>query len=158
LLYRNRLSAPLGSLELIFSIKHLPPGPGANVLAWVTLLLAIILIGGFVALFRLGSRQIQLARQQQDFVAAVSHELKSPLTSIRMYGEMLKEGWAEEDKKQSYYEFITVAELMATTESKIASQIERAGFELKINRAGDADQATINMEFETTARESQEIR
>jgi len=35
---------------------------------------------------------------------------------------------------------------MATTESKIASQIERAGFELKINRAGDADQATINMD------------
>jgi len=98
LLYRNRLSAPLGSLEFIFSIRHLPPGPGANVLAWVTVVLAIILVGGFLALFRLGSRQIQLARQQQDFVAAVSHELKSPLTSIRMYGEMLKEGWAVPDK------------------------------------------------------------
>jgi signal transduction histidine kinase len=184
LLYRNRLSAPLGSLELIFNIRLLPPGPGAKVLAWVTVVLAIILVGGFVALFRLGSRQIQLARQQQDFVAAVSHELKSPLTSIRMYGEMLKEGWAEEDKKQSYYEFIhdeserlsrlisnvlqlaritrnesqielkptTVAELMATTESKIASQIERAGFQLKINRAGDADQAMISMDDDCFAQ------
>ena len=106
LLYRNRLSAPLSGLELIFSIKRLPPGPGASVLAWVTLVLAIILVGGFVALYRLGASQIRLARQQQDFVAAVSHELKSPLTSIRMYGEMLKEGWADDDKKQSYYEFI----------------------------------------------------
>jgi hypothetical protein len=103
LLYRNRLSAPLNGLELIFSIKRLPPGPGASVLAWVTLVLAIILVGGFVALYRLGASQIRLARQQQDFVAAVSHELKSPLTSIRMYGEMLKEGWADDDKKQSYY-------------------------------------------------------
>jgi len=184
LLYRNRLSAPLGSLELIFSIKRLPPGPGAKVLGWVTVVLAIILVGGFVALYRLGSRQIQLARQQQDFVAAVSHELKSPLTSIRMYGEMLKEGWAEDDKKQSYYDFIhdeserlsrlisnvlqlaritrnesqidlkpiTVAELMTTTESKIASQIERAGFDLKINRADDADQVMISMDDDCFAQ------
>jgi signal transduction histidine kinase len=57
-------------------------------------------------LYRMGLSQIGLARQQQDFVSAVSHELKSPLTSIRMYGEMLKEGWADEEKRQSYYEFI----------------------------------------------------
>ncbi len=106
LLYRNRLSAPLDSLELIFSIKRLPPGPGASVLGWVIFVLALVFVGGFVALYRLGVGQINLARQQQDFVAAVNHELKTPLTSIRMYGEMLKEGWADEDKRQSYYEFI----------------------------------------------------
>ena len=106
LLYRNRLTAPLDSLELIFSIKRLPPGPGASVLAWVTLVLAIVFVGGFVTLYRMGLSQIKLTRQQQDFVSAVSHELKSPLTSIRMYGEMLKEGWADEGKRQNYYEFI----------------------------------------------------
>jgi len=106
LLYRSRLAAPLNSLEVIFSIKRLPPGPGASVLGWVTLVLAIVFVGGFLALYRMGLSQINLARQQQDFVAAVSHELKSPLTSIRMYGEMLKEGWADEDKRQAYYEFI----------------------------------------------------
>ncbi|MCH7822152.1 MAG: HAMP domain-containing histidine kinase [Proteobacteria bacterium] len=106
LLYRSRLTAPLNSLELIFSIKRLPPGAGASVLGWVTLVLAIVFVGGFVVLYRLGLSQINLARQQQDFVSAVSHELKTPLTSIRMYGEMLKEGWADEDKRQSYYNFI----------------------------------------------------
>jgi len=106
LLYRNRLTAPLSSLELIFSITQLPPGAGAGVLAWVTLILAVVFVGGFLVLYRLGLSQINLARQQQDFVSAVSHELKTPLTSIRMYGEMLKEGWADEDKRQSYYEFI----------------------------------------------------
>ena len=106
LLYRSRLSAPLNSLELIFGINHLPPGAGAGVLAWVTLVLAIVFLGGFAALYRLGISQINLARQQQDFFASVSHELKTPLTSIRMYGEILKEGWADEEKRQSYYEFI----------------------------------------------------
>jgi signal transduction histidine kinase len=36
--------------------------------------------------YRLGLSQINLARLQQDFVSAVSHELKTPLTSISMYG------------------------------------------------------------------------
>ena len=106
LLYRTRLSAPLNSLELIFSIKRLPPGPGASVLGWITIIIAMVFLGGFYALYRLGISQITLARQQQDFVSAVSHELKTPLTSIRMYGEMLKKGWADEEKRQTYYDYI----------------------------------------------------
>lgn len=184
LLYRSRLSAPLGSLELIFSIKRLPPGPGASIVGWVTLVIAIVFVGGFLVLYRMGVSQINLARQQQDFVSAVSHELKSPLTSIRMYGEMLKEGWADEGKRQSYYEFIhdeserlsrlisnvlqlanitrnepqfdlkptKIAELMSNTESKIASQIKRAGFELRIKTFNDADQATINIDEDCFAQ------
>lgn len=106
LLYRSRLTAPLDSLELIFSINHLPTGAGAGVLGWVTLVLLLVFLGGFTAMYRVGLSQIHLARQQQDFVASVSHELKTPLTSIRMYGEILKEGWADEEKRQRYYEFI----------------------------------------------------
>lgn len=106
LLYRYRLSSPLDSLEIIFRVRQLPPGPGARVLGWSTLVLAVVFCVAFLALYRLGSSQIELARQQQDFVSAVSHELKTPLTSIRMYGEMLKEGWAEPDKRQQYYEYI----------------------------------------------------
>jgi signal transduction histidine kinase len=162
----------------------LPPGPGASALAWVTLVLAIVLVGGFVTLYRTGLKQIALARQQQDFVSAVSHELKSPLTSIRMYGEMLKEGWADEEKRQTYYEYIhdeaerlsrlitnvlqlaritrnepqfdmkrtAVAELMNSTESKISSQIERAGFELRLNAGEDTAQALINIDQDCFAQ------
>ena len=57
-------------------------------------------------MYRLGVKQIRLTRQQQDFVSAVSHELKTPLTSIRMYGEILREGWADEEKKKTYYAYI----------------------------------------------------
>ena len=184
LLYRSRLTAPLDSLELIFSINRLPPGAGAGVLGWVTLVLAVVFVGGFTVLYRLGLSQISLARQQQDFVSAVSHELKTPLTSIRMYGEMLKEGWADEEKRQSYYEFIhdeserltrlisnvlqlaritrnepqfdmkstVVGDLMSNIESKISSQVKRAGFELRFGRADDADQATINVDEDCFAQ------
>ena len=184
LLYRSRLTAPLNSLELIFSIDRLAPGAGASVLGWVTLVLAIVFVGGFMVLYRLGLSQISLARQQQDFVSAVSHELKTPLTSIRMYGEMLKEGWADETKRQTYYEFIhdeserlsrlisnvlelaritrnepqfdmqptTIGELMSTIESKISSQVERAGFELQFVRDDQADQAAINVDQDCFAQ------
>ncbi len=184
LLYRNRLSAPFSGLELIFSVTQLPAGPGGKVLGWVTLVLAVVFAGVFLILYRLGLSQISLSRQQQDFVSAVSHELKSPLTSIRMYGEMLKEGWAEEDKRQGYYEFIhdeserlsrlisnvlqlasitrsepnfdiesvEVAELMSNIVSKVSSQIERAGFELRVNRAADADAARINIDEDCFAQ------
>ena len=106
LLYRGSLSAPLDGIALVLGINSLPPGPGAKVLAWTTAVIALVFIAGFFALYRLGLGQIRLARQQQDFVSAVSHELKTPLTSIRMYGEMLKSGMAEEEKRQQYYEYI----------------------------------------------------
>jgi signal transduction histidine kinase len=106
LLYQTRLSAPLDRLQLIWSVRRLPAGAGAQIVWWASAVLFAGLIGGFWLLYRLGLRQILLARQQQDFVSAVSHELKTPLTSIRMYAEMLQAGWASEDKKRSYYDFI----------------------------------------------------
>lgn len=106
LLYQTRLSAPLDRLQLIWSVRRLPAGAGAQIVWWASAVLFAGLLGGFWLLYRLGLRQILLARQQQDFVSAVSHELKTPLTSIRMYAEMLQAGWASEDKKRSYYDFI----------------------------------------------------
>jgi signal transduction histidine kinase len=106
LLYQANLSAPFDRLQLIFSIDKLPAGPGAMVINWLAVILAAVLCTGLWLMYRLGSKQIALVQQQQDFVSSVSHELKTPLTSIRMYGEMLREGWADENKKKSYYEFI----------------------------------------------------
>ncbi len=106
LLYQTRLSAPLSEMQLLFSVTQLPAGPGGKVILWLALIMTSVLLAGFYLMYRLGAGQINLANQQQDFVSAVSHELKTPLTSIRMYGEMLKQGWASEDKKESYYNFI----------------------------------------------------
>lgn len=106
LLYKTHLSAPLGGMELILSINRLPAGAGGRVITWLAAILALVLCGGFYLMYRLGAGQIDLTRQQQDFVSAVSHELKTPLTSIRMYGEILREGWASDEKKKLYYDYI----------------------------------------------------
>jgi signal transduction histidine kinase len=106
LLYRTQLSSPFTGLELIFNLSHLPAGPGSRVVVWSAVIILLVLCGGTWLMYRLGLRQIALMNQQQDFISAVSHELKTPLTSIRMYGEMLKQGWVDESKKKTYYDFI----------------------------------------------------
>jgi signal transduction histidine kinase len=75
-----------------------------------------LLIGVLVLAIAVGSwlivtdlnRQLTLARQKTDFVSNVSHELKTPLTSIRMFSELLAEGRvADAAKQRSYLEIIT---------------------------------------------------
>ncbi len=106
LLYQTALASPVNDLQVLFSITQLATGPGDRLIQWLALILASVLCLGFYWMYRLSIGQIDLANQQQDFVSAVSHELKTPLTSIRMYGEILREGWATEEKKKNYYDFI----------------------------------------------------
>jgi signal transduction histidine kinase len=174
-LYRARLSPPFSDVELTFLVDALPTAPGTALLAWVAVTLTAVLCAGFYLMYRFGAGQMRLARQQQDFVSAVSHELKTPLTSIRMYGEMLKAGWADEAKRQTYYEYIHseserlsrlienvlqlarltrntqrfdlksvgVAELLDLVRSKIATQVERAGFDVAVRDETPAGTAVV---------------
>jgi signal transduction histidine kinase len=130
-LYTARLSPPLADLELAYLAGSLPLGPGRSLLVWVSVVLAAVLLGGFFVMYRFGMRQITLRGQQQDFVSAVSHELKTPLTSIRMYGEMLQAGWAGEDKKRTYYTYI------AEESERLSRLIENVLALARMNR-GDA--------------------
>lgn len=183
-LYRTRLSPPFADLELSFDAGTLPPGPAYRLLLFTSVALVGVLSLGFWVIYRVGLQQLRLARQQRDFVAAVSHELKTPLTSIRMYGEMLKSGWASEEKKKVYYEFIfdeserlsrlienvlrlarlnrsdrgvaladiEVGELLDLVRSKIATQAERAGFELSTDADEAAKEATLVVDVDAFAQ------
>lgn len=106
-IYRATLEAPLDMVEVVLSVSSLPRSASAMIVDLLALALALVLLGGHYGLYRLGQQHIALAAQRSDFVSAVSHELKTPLTSIRMYGEMLREGWITDDtRRQSYYDFI----------------------------------------------------
>ncbi len=73
----------------------------------IFVLLLAIGVGGWLIVTDL-NRQLTLARQKTDFVSNVSHELKTPLTSIRMFSELLAEGRVSEpEKRQSYLQIIT---------------------------------------------------
>ncbi len=61
------------------------------------------------------NRQLRLARQKTDFVSNVSHELKTPLTSIRMFSELLAEGRVTDPPKQRSYFAIITAETARLT-------------------------------------------
>jgi len=93
-------------------------------------------------MYRFAVGQLRLARQQQDFVSAVSHELKTPLTSIRMYGEMLKAGWADDAKKQTYYDYIhSESERLSRLIENVLqlARLTRSNQQLDVKRVGSAE-------------------
>lgn len=77
----------------------------------VTSALAVALGLGLLATIRGAARARELARLKSDFVSTVSHELKTPLTSIRMFAEMLEQGVAQGDPgKMARYHHVIVQE------------------------------------------------
>ena len=64
---------------------------------------ALALAGLAVYFYRESSRAIREAAQRVTFVNQVSHELKTPLTNIRMYAELLEQAVDEDDEKASRY-------------------------------------------------------
>jgi signal transduction histidine kinase len=75
-----------------------------SVRATIVLLLFAIGIGSWLIWRDLG-RQLRLARQKTDFVSNVSHELKTPLTSIRIFSELLANN-PDPDRQKRYSEII----------------------------------------------------
>jgi signal transduction histidine kinase len=75
---------------------------GLTVLALATLLIAMWV------LLRVVRSEMDLAQMKANFVADVSHELKTPLALIRMFGETLQSGRVtSEEKQREYYDIIT---------------------------------------------------
>jgi len=71
----------------------------------ITAALAAIAFGGW-AVFADARRQLALAQKKTDFVSNVSHELKTPLTSIRMFAEMMHDGNVTDEKRPQYLRII----------------------------------------------------
>lgn len=80
----------------------------------IGVLLVAIGVGSWLIVTDL-NRQLTLARQKTDFVSNVSHELKTPLTSIRMFSELLAEGRVTDPGKQRSYLGIITAETARLT-------------------------------------------
>lgn len=107
--YQHRFADPFADLAARLALRPLPGVGGAN---YVYALCALLLLAGglgLLALYRMVSVTVRYAERRSNFVAAVSHELKTPLTAIRMYGEMLRDGIVPaEEKRAEYYRHIVV--------------------------------------------------
>jgi signal transduction histidine kinase len=67
--------------------------------------IAVLLMAGSYLINRAVLREVVVARLQSDFVASVSHEFRTPLTTVRQLSEMLARGRVSNDeKRQHFYE------------------------------------------------------
>jgi signal transduction histidine kinase len=66
-------------------------------------LVALVIASAAYVVFRAVNRELRVARLQSDFVAAVSHEFRTPLTAMCHLTEMLEEGGATPARLPQYY-------------------------------------------------------
>ena len=93
---------------------YVAPGSGSNdpgtqarqrFLLLATSIMLTFLLAGTYFVARAIRREAEVARMQSEFVSAVSHEFRSPLTSMRQLSEMLLLGRVpQEGRREIYYQ------------------------------------------------------
>jgi signal transduction histidine kinase len=67
----------------------------------------VLMLAAAYGIYRATTRELMLARQQSDFVSAVSHEFRTPLTSMRHLTEILTtRGVTSEERRSHYYQLL----------------------------------------------------
>jgi len=64
----------------------------------------LLAVAGTLVLIRARNQEIALSRLQSDFVAAVSHEFRTPLTALRQFNELLGDDEAVPTEKRRAYQ------------------------------------------------------
>ena len=80
-------------------------------------------VGGVIIVFKNITEQYKLDKLQREFVANVSHELKTPITTIKSYAETLLEGAIEE--RQLAEDFLNVINSESDRMSRLVSDLLR---------------------------------
>ncbi len=111
---RLALAAPLSAWQLVVHAPAQTLG-GLRAGLWSGFglglaALALALCGLAAFLYREHTRGLRLAEQRVSFVNRVSHELKTPLTNIRLYAELLEERLDEDDQDARRQLAVVVAE------------------------------------------------
>lgn len=78
-------------------------------------------VGGVILVFKNITEQHRIDRLQKEFVANVSHELKTPITTIKSYAETLLDGALEE--KETAEEFLNVINSESDRMSRLVTDL-----------------------------------
>lgn len=105
-LYKWRLNVALNAAE------QLAKSTERRLLIEIVLatLSALVVVAGVFVILTAAARERRLANLKSEFVANVSHELKTPLSLIRMFAELLQGGKAGNPEKRKQYVDIIVTE------------------------------------------------
>ncbi|MCJ7580395.1 MAG: HAMP domain-containing histidine kinase, partial [Candidatus Aminicenantes bacterium] len=75
---------------------------------WTILTVLVLLIFGTMLVVRTITHEMEVLRIKSDFVSSVSHEFKTPITSIKVLIERLRQGKVNSShKKKEYYSIIS---------------------------------------------------
>lgn len=99
----HQLPRPFSFLKARLVCGEIPPSSARAPLRLTLMVLAAVLLLGLFAIYRSVNAQVALAHRRSQFASAVTHELKTPLTTIRMYVEMLEQGMADDPQRQRRY-------------------------------------------------------
>jgi two-component system phosphate regulon sensor histidine kinase PhoR len=116
------------ALMLIVGILMLVYGSVARDYVFGVLILALVAttVAGTAATLAVLYREAQVAKLQTDFVNKVSHDLRTPLTSIRMFVETLQLGRIQDPARQSEALEIIAEETGGSRDSSTGSSTGRA--------------------------------
>lgn len=107
---------PHWSIAVFVQEKGVVATRGFLYISWILLgIFLVSIISGGALLTRLTLKNMKDARQKTSFVSSVSHELKTPLTSIRMYAELLQSKRITDPGKTEHYLSVMVTETRRLT-------------------------------------------
>jgi signal transduction histidine kinase len=95
--------SPFGFLKATLTCDRIPPAAGRRTLTIMLIVLAVIVLIGLFAIYQSARTIVDLSERRSQFVSSVTHELKTPLTNIRMYIEMLEQGIAKDPEREQEY-------------------------------------------------------
>jgi two-component system, OmpR family, sensor histidine kinase SenX3 len=107
-----------------------------GILLFLGIVLVATIISGVVLNTTFLVREVRRNEQHDAFINAVTHELKTPVTSIRLYLETLQTRPVEESKRQEFYRI-----MLADSERLLAS-IEQV---LRTGRIGSTTHHKLNL-------------
>ncbi len=98
---------PFSFLRARLTCQDIPESAGRQTLNIMIAVLAGIMLLGLFAIYRSAATVAELSERRSKFVSSVTHELKTPLTNIRMYIEMLEQGIAATpEREQAYFRIL----------------------------------------------------
>ena len=99
---------PFDFLDTSLTCQKIPASTARFTLNWIVTALIVIVLIGFISIYQAVRSVVDLSERRARFVSSVTHELKTPLTNISLYIEMLEEGIAQDKaKEEAYYHILS---------------------------------------------------